>query len=97
MAEKEPPFEFQKRHAQRLSDENGNFISQYPGKVGKGYSIGYLEELCEWTFFNDNFDLKEKEKRILDIEEVIKRMLASPKYRKGGIKYIPTWSKKLKK
>lgn len=96
MKEQEPPYEFQKKHSLRLSDKDGNFISQYPGEVGKGFSIGYLEEMCEWVFFDEKLDIEEKRKRILGIEDIIKNILQNPKIHKNGITYHPTWSKKLK-
>jgi len=97
MSEKEPPIEFQKKHALRLSDKDGKFVSQFPGEVGKGFSIGYLEELCEYTFFNEELDVEEKEKRILGIEDIIRNILRNPKNVGGSVTYNPTWSIKLKK
>lgn len=74
----------------RLCDENGRFVSSCPGGDGVGYSIGYLEELCEWVYNYANLSKKDMLKNILDIEGITREKLKSM-----GIGFVPTWSKKL--
>jgi len=88
-----------KKDPNRLVTPDGGFKSEFPGGKGKGYSIGYLEEVCEWLYHHDNMTDEEKLKKILSIEKIIKDMLNSGEIMGKGIpiKYIPTWSTKLNK
>jgi len=86
------------KNAQRLFGDDGYFKSQYPGGNGQ-YSIGFLEELCEFVVCVTGLTYDEKLKQVLDLENVVRKMLNGEPGRemvKGGINYIPTWSTKLK-
>ena len=81
-----------------LTDDDGFFKSRYPGNKDD-FSIGFLEELCEWIYLNPDNTYEYKLKTILDLEEMIQYALNGgederPMVR-GGINYIPTWSTKL--
>lgn len=74
-----------------LTDENGGFKSEHPHEDGNYYSIGYLEDLCQWVTYHNTMSHEEKMKSVLTIESALSRHLSEM-----GINYIPTWSKKLK-
>ena len=78
----------------RLSDENGDFISSYPGGDGQ-ISLGYLEELCEWLYYREDLEKEEKLTKILQMEQMMRERLGGNSFIKGGINFIPTWSTKL--
>jgi len=85
------------KKAERLNDGNGFFKSQYPGDTDKSeYSIGYVEELCEYVSCLLDISNDKKLEIVLDLENNIREMLNDnrPMVR-GGINYIPTWSKKI--
>lgn len=67
----------------------------YPHGKGK-VSIAYLEACCEFIYKHHELIRKDKLKRILTIEKIIKVLLK--KYLDMGMKveYIPTYSTKLK-
>ena len=77
----------------RLVTPDGGFQSEFPGGKNKNYSIGYLEDLCEWVYHHDNMTNKQKLKTILKIEKIIAKMV---KRIVKNCNYIPTWSTKLK-
>ena len=77
----------------RLVTPDGGFKSEFPGGVGQGYSIGYLEDLCEWIYCHDSLTDKEKMERILPVEKMIEKHLQG--FSKYKINYMPTWSTKL--
>jgi len=76
------------------TDENGEFVPspEYSLKEDGRYTVGYLEELCEWVYNNDELDDETRLKQILLLESIIKSMVKSIV---KGCNYIPTWSKKL--
>lgn len=88
--------------AERLIGEDDHFKSQYPGSTITGeYSIGFLEELCEYVVCLTDLSYEDKLEKVLGIEDIIRKMLNGefdenkrPMVR-GGINYHPTWSKKL--
>jgi hypothetical protein len=77
-------------NADHLEDENGNFKSEYPREKGK-ISIGYIEDVCQWTYYRKDLTNDEKLETILKLENMIQDLLSDMK-----IIYIPTWSTKLK-
>jgi len=96
MLNKNLTFEEQVKISERLTDLNGNFISQYP-KVDGEVSIGFLEELCEWICFHNNMTEKNKIETILNLESIMTKILSDDTIErpisKFAINYIPTWSK----
>ena len=96
MLNKNLTFEEQVKVAERLTDTEGNFISQYPGKADGEISIGFLEELCEWICFHDNMAENQKIETILNLESIIKNLFSGDTegktVSKFTINYIPTWS-----
>lgn len=89
------------KNAQRLVGDDGYFKSQYPGGVDAHYSIGFLEELCEFVVCVTDLTYDEKLEKVLDLEDIIRKMLNGEDSKDGramvrGVNYIPTWSPKLK-
>ena len=82
------------KNAQRLVGEDGYFKSQYPGGNGK-YSIGFLEEMCEFVIYITDLVYDEKLEKVLELENIIQKMLNGENSERA-INYIPTWSTKLK-
>lgn len=80
-------------NADHLEDENGNFKSEYPHENGK-FSIGYIEDACQWIFYRNDLTNEEKLERILNLENIIHELLNKSFDMK--ITYEPTWSTKLK-
>lgn len=78
----------------RLVGPDGEFVSSYKCDEDT-ISIGYLDELCEYTFYHNNKTDKVKLKEIKLLEGVIQDLLN--KMIVNGCKYIPTWSKKLER
>lgn len=72
-------------NADHLEDENGFFKSDMPH--GDGYSIGYLEDLCQWLYYRDDLTEDKRLENILNVESVIQNLL-------GELRYVPYWSKK---
>ena len=70
-----------------LTDEDGGFKSEYPHEDGN-YSIGYLEDLCQWVTYHNNMTHEEKMESVLTFESIISGHLSEM-----GIHYVPTWSK----
>lgn len=81
-------------NADHLTDKDGNFTSSYPHGNGS-YSIGYLEDLCQWVYYHNSMNKEEKIKTILDIENIISEHLSNGNVSKMKINYKPTWSVKL--
>lgn len=79
-------------NADHLEDENGNFKSEYPREKGK-ISIGYIEDVCQWTYYRKDLTNDEKLETILKLENIIQNMLNRSDMK---MNYIPTWSTKLK-
>lgn len=75
-------------NADHLSDENGNFITEFPFGDGE-ISIGALEDLCQFVYYKNNTTNAEKLQQILSLENMIQEHL-------GELTYIPTWSTELK-
>lgn len=83
------------KRLEELTDKDGNFKSKYPGGPEKGYSLGYLEELCEWLYVHDDLTNDEKLLQILVIEDLIEKSLKESNVSSFPINYIRTWSTKL--
>lgn len=81
----------------KLTNSKGEFVSEYPGEIGKGFSIGYLEDLCEWTFYRKDKTDEKKLEQILGLEAIIRKMLTDGSLVEYKVNYIPTWSTKLYK
>lgn len=81
----------------RLFNKDGSFkpSDKYIPTKDKHYSIGYLEELCEWIYYRDDLSDDEKMIDILNIENILKVALNGMVGMK--IVYTPTWSVKLEK
>lgn len=77
----------------RFVGPEGEFKPTVEREKGK-ITIQYLEELCEYLYYHNDLDNEEKLKRILEMENLIKDLL---KKNFGGMNYVPTWSKRLKK
>ena len=73
-------------NADHLIDEDGYFKSDMPYGDGS-YSIGYLEDLCQFLYYNDSLTDSERLEKILGIEGVIQNLL-------GELRYVPYWSTK---
>ena len=87
-----------KEKTKRFVGKDGSFKPSNPPPEGH-MSIQYLEELCEWVYYHDYLNDDEKLEHILSLERYIQKLLNGgdndrPPVR-GGINYIPTWSKKL--
>jgi len=83
-----------KKDPNRLITKDGKFQSEWPGSKNKKYSIGYLEDLCEWIYYHSNLTKEEKLKRILIFEKIISEMVKEVVF---NCSYVPTWSIKLEK
>ena len=81
----------------KLTNSKGEFVSEYPGEIGKGFSIGYLEDLCEWVYYRKDRTYEQKLEQTLGIEAIIRKMLTDGSLIEHKVNYIPTWSKKLYK
>ena len=82
-------------NADHLTNEKGEFVSQFPHGDGK-ISIGYLEDLCQWVFYHNDMTRDEKLTKILDVENLIQEVLNRGELSQMKINYKPTWSTKLK-
>jgi hypothetical protein len=85
----------ERKRLEELTDKDGNFKSKYPGEPGK-YTLGYLEELCEWLYVHDVLSNEEKVVQIMAIEDLIEKALKEGNISSFPINYIRTWSTKLK-
>jgi len=83
----------------------GEFVPSIPKEPGF-VSINYLEEASEWIYFHEDLTDLDKLKRIKTLEFIIQDILNGGEGTEQGswkppskmkIKYIPTWSTKLKK
>jgi hypothetical protein len=83
-------------NSNRFVGPDGEFKPTKERKDGE-ISIGYLEELCEYLYYHDNITNEEKLEHILNMEKIIRNLLSGDTFMKGGIRYRPTWSVKLKK
>lgn len=62
----------EKKRFSELTDENGNFHSNYPGDYVTGLvTIGYLDEFNEFVYLNPNIPISKKAINIKLIETVI--------------------------
>ncbi len=85
----------------RFVGPDGEFVSTHTDIPEGHTNIGYLQELCEWLYYHNTKTDKEKLKDILAIEKIIQDLLNGNGKIKDApfgvcVKYIPTWSKKLK-
>jgi len=87
----------EKKRLEELTDKDGNFKSKYPGDTNEGkYTLGYMEELCEWLYVHDVLSNEEKVVQIMAIEDLIEKALKEGNISSFPINYIRTWSTKLK-
>jgi len=75
-------------NADHLKNEDGSFKPTRPKNPGT-VTIGYLEEACQWTYYRDDITDEIKLEKLLVLEGIIQKLL-------GEIKYVPSWSPKLK-
>lgn len=55
------------------------------------FQFGYIEDVCQWTFYRKDLTNDQKIETILKLENMIQNLLNDVK-----INYIPIWSTKLK-